>query len=108
MARWCGDRQTARRMRQVSIDRRGARIARPGDRGPMARFSRFHLIALIAPALLVVTLLLVVPAINLLRFSFYDPGTTEITGEAGLANYAAVISDPYILRIIGKTLLISL
>jgi putative spermidine/putrescine transport system permease protein len=74
----------------------------------MARLSRLELTALIAPGVLVVTVLLVIPVLNLLRFSFYDPGTTEIAGEARLANYAALISDPYILGIIARTLLVSL
>ncbi len=74
----------------------------------MARFSRIELAALIAPGVLIVTLLLLAPAINLLRFSFYAAGSTEIEGDAGFGNYAALLSDPYILRIIGKTLLISL
>lgn len=60
--------------------------------------------ALLSPALLVVTLMLVAPLALMLRFSFdrYDP--TELMVEAvTAANYARFVSDPFYLGVLRTT-----
>lgn len=63
---------------------------------------------LIIPALLVVILLLGIPILHLLSFGFFaSPSGRELSGAVTLQNYRTVLSDPFYLRVFGKTLFLS-
>lgn len=68
-----------------------------------------HAVWLLAPAALLVLTFLVLPLIDLFRYSFLsgDFATGEV-GDLTWVNYATVLSDRYYLGIIGRTFLISL
>lgn len=63
---------------------------------------------LLAPALLLTTLLLVVPVVFLFRYSLYETDiSNQMTGGVTLLNFIKVFGDSYYLSILGKTLLLS-
>src|SRR5690242_12447681 len=65
--------------------------------------------ALLAPALLLVTVLLVIPVLYLFRYSVGDlPGPAGTEGGAPFESYARVLGDSYTVEIIVKTMLLSL
>jgi putative spermidine/putrescine transport system permease protein len=68
---------------------------------PARDFARLMPIALLAPGVLVVGLGLVWPFLAMLTVSFQDkfPDATRLTAE----HYETVLTDPYFLRIIGRT-----
>jgi putative spermidine/putrescine transport system permease protein len=63
---------------------------------------------LIAPALAAVVVLLVLPLVDLLRYSFLsgDFATGEI-GELTFANYSKVLTDSFVRGVVGRTFGIS-
>jgi putative spermidine/putrescine transport system permease protein len=63
---------------------------------------------LLAPALVLLVALLLLPLVYLLQYSALDGDfmTGDIAGPT-LANYRSVLSDPFFLSIVGKTFLIS-
>ncbi|MEV4511255.1 ABC transporter permease subunit [Dactylosporangium sp. NPDC049525] len=75
---------------------------RPGRPGP-ARAGRARPSGwlLLAPALIALALLFVLPLATLVVDSFTEP-------ETGLGNYASLFTDGYTIRVLGRTLLIAL
>jgi putative spermidine/putrescine transport system permease protein len=65
--------------------------------------------AMLAPATLVVTLVLVLPLVLLFRYSLnhFEPGRFMVEGLT-LENYAKLVSDPYYLGVLRATLLMAL
>jgi putative spermidine/putrescine transport system permease protein len=70
--------------------------------------SRRAVLLLLAPAVLVMTALLVAPIAHLVRYSFYlvEAGD-DLTGPLTLANYAKLVADPFYPRVFGKTLVLA-
>lgn len=74
----------------------------------MPFIARRQVFWLIAPALAAVVVLLVLPLVDLLRYSFLsgDFATGEI-GELTFANYAKVLTDSFVRGVVGRTFGIS-
>lgn len=69
------------------------------------RRERLSALLFMAPALLLLGLFVVAPALNIFRYSFFDMGLTDPAprGEAGLDNYRALLSDPSFRRSVRNT-----
>jgi putative spermidine/putrescine transport system permease protein len=69
---------------------------------------RSQMASLVLPALAVVIVLLVLPLLYLLSFSFFDANDGPIAvGGFTVRNYKTILSDQYYWRIFGKTLALS-
>ena len=63
----------------------------PGRRG-----RRWHIAALLAPALAVYTAFMIIPLVGSLRLALYASGPEETQAFVGLDNYAKLFTDPYL------------
>src|SRR3954465_6221317 len=74
----------------------------------MRRRRELLLAGLVAPATAFPIVFFIAPLILLLGYSFLGYERGAIAREATLSHYAALLGDPFYLRIIGRTMLIAL
>jgi putative spermidine/putrescine transport system permease protein len=84
------------------------RTERPAQHDHLMRAERLRAVSLVSPATLLLTVMFILPLLLFVRFSFnqFVPGEFMKTAWT-LENYVKFLSDPYYLRILLRTIIIS-
>jgi putative spermidine/putrescine transport system permease protein len=84
------------------------RTERPAQHDHLMRAERLRAVSLVSPATLLLTVMFILPLLLFVRFSFnqFVPGEFMKTAWT-LENYIKFLSDPYYLRILLRTIIIS-